>query len=411
MPNINNIDGFILSGFYPKATTTAQLDASRDFKELINTDGSAKTFAIGTTSSATTAKIIKFDFKDGDKYIDPVFASLGNNDGQLQDTDNEGTGIAGRTPDNNAAGDRIVINGTEHIVVNLGRLMVRMNTDHGSIDGIGGGFRVYQLDNGDVVLRPLDTQVTAWNNAGTNVSQWKSLSVTNVPSNTGANNTTYTTMASQDADFPTCFARGTMIQTLGGAAVPIETLSAGDMVLTRDNGPQPVRWIGSRKLSAAELTARPELGPMRITAGALGRNRPGSDLMVSPQHRILIRSKIAQRMFSADEVLVAAKHLLELDGIEVVRDVTEIEYFHILFDQHEIVFSNGAETESFYTGPQALKSLWPAARTEIFTLFPELRDQNQTAIYPPARPLVSGRRSKQFIVRHNKNNHYLTLQG
>lgn len=203
-----------------------------------------------------------------------------------------------------------------------------------------------------------------------------------------------------------CFTSGTLIETPSGP-VAVENLSKGDLVLTCDNGPQPVRWTGSRTLTAQELEASPNLRPVRIRASALGKNLPERDLTVSPQHRVLVRSKIAQRMFSAEEVLVAAKHLLEIDGIEIAEEVTQVEYFHILFDRHEVVFSNGAETESLYTGPQALKSLGQAARDEIFTLFPELREEDSVDGSLAARALVSGRMGRQLAQRHNKNRHEL----
>ncbi|WP_245999470.1 Hint domain-containing protein [Paracoccus methylarcula] len=186
-----------------------------------------------------------------------------------------------------------------------------------------------------------------------------------------------------------CFAAGTLIETSCGP-MAVEKLREGDMIRTRDNGLQPIRWIGSRKLSAAELAAAPNLRPIRIRAGAFGNNTPETNLIVSPQHRVLVRSKIAQRMFSADEVLVAAKHLLELDGVGIAEDMAQVEYLHILFDRHEIIFSNGAETESLYTGPEALKAVGPKARDEILALFPELRDMDPAAVAPPARPWSRG---------------------
>ena len=189
-----------------------------------------------------------------------------------------------------------------------------------------------------------------------------------------------------------------MIET-GHGIVAIEDLSGGDLVRTRDNGLQPIRWIGSNRLAQDPLPEN--LRPIRIRAGALGINRPANDLLVSPQHRILIRSAIAQRMFGTDEVLVAAKQLCQLDGIDIADDLTEVEYFHILFDRHEIVYSNGAETESLYTGPEALKSVGRAAREEIFAIFPELRDRDYAP--PAARHLASGRMGRKLAVRHAQN--------
>ena len=194
-----------------------------------------------------------------------------------------------------------------------------------------------------------------------------------------------------------CFVRGTLIETSRGA-VAIESLRAGDLVLTRDNGMQPLRWIGSRHLAGADLPDRRR--PIRIRAGALGAGLPTADLLVSPQHRVLVRSKIAQRMFGAPEVLVAATLLCLIDRIHVDQ-VTEVDYFHVLSDRHEIVLSDGAETESLYTGPEALKSVGPAARDEIFAIFPELRD---TVSAPPAvQPLVSGKLARKLAERHAQN--------
>jgi len=196
-----------------------------------------------------------------------------------------------------------------------------------------------------------------------------------------------------------CFARGTGIMTEHGECL-VEDLSVGDMVLTADDWLCPIRWIGSRKLDAATLQQNPRLLPIRIAAGALGNGRPERDLLVSPQHRILARSRIAQRMFSATEVLVAAKHLLGMEGVSVDDTATEVEYFHFLFDKHQVVFANGTESESLHTGPQALLSMDEAARDEILGLFPELATPG---IRESARKIPeSGRRARQLVSRHTQ---------
>lgn len=203
-----------------------------------------------------------------------------------------------------------------------------------------------------------------------------------------------------------CFTRGTLIETEYGLRA-IEDLKAGDQVYTRDNGLKPISWIGASKLTGATLAAKANLRPIRIKAGALAPKVPSADLMVSPQHRVLVRSKIAQRMFGTDEVLVAAKQLLQIEGIDIVEGLSEVEYFHMLFDQHEIVLSNGAETESLYTGKQALKSLGAAAREEIFAIFPELMGAEEAA--EGARMLLSGRQARRLAVRHVQNNRDLVM--
>ncbi|WP_273687561.1 Hint domain-containing protein [Ketogulonicigenium vulgare] len=203
-----------------------------------------------------------------------------------------------------------------------------------------------------------------------------------------------------------CFVAGTMILTPDGYRM-VETLQVGDLVMTKDNGAKPVKWVGVRKLSAAEIIVNQHLRPIRIKAGALGVNTPSQDLMVSPQHRVLVRSKIAQKMIQSDEVLVAAKQLLQLGGIDIATDLTEVEYHHFLFDQHEIVFSNGAETESLYTGAQALKGVGAEARREIFALFPNLLDQEKAP--SEARPMLTGRKGRRLAMRHLQANRPLVV--
>lgn len=196
-----------------------------------------------------------------------------------------------------------------------------------------------------------------------------------------------------------CFAGGTIIETQQGPRM-IEAIRKGDMVRTSQRGFQPVCWIGSQKLSAENLHKNPQLRPIRIRAGALSSHTPFADLTVSPQHRILIRSKPAQRMFGTNEILVAAKHLLEIEGIEIVWEQDDVVYFHFMFEQHEIVIANGAETESFYTGDQALQSVGEATFAEISQIFPELENGNPML---PAVPFVTGRRARQLVRRHVKN--------
>lgn len=201
-----------------------------------------------------------------------------------------------------------------------------------------------------------------------------------------------------------CFARGTLVDTPEGPRA-IEDLQAGDMILTKDNGPQPLRWIGRTVVSASTLARKDNLRPIRIRAGALGAGAPSSDLIVSPQHRMLVRSNIAQKMFGTMEVLVAAKQLLQIEGVDIARDLESVEYFHMLFDRHEVVFANGAESESLYTGPQALKGVGQAALDEIFALFPQLQEADYEA--EGARYLVSGRHGRKLAIRHKQNHRAL----
>lgn len=199
-----------------------------------------------------------------------------------------------------------------------------------------------------------------------------------------------------------CFASGTLINTPTGA-VPIENLTEGALVLTEDCGAQPIRWIGSKKLDAIDLAQSPKLKPVVIRADALGPGYPRQDLVVSPQHRILLSSAIAKRMFGAKDVLVPAKKLTGVDGIDVRHDNPEgVEYFHMLFDNHQIVEANGAKAESLFTGPEALKAVSPEAREEITELFPEICKPDFKA--EAARLILQkGRQTMKLLERHQKN--------
>lgn len=203
-----------------------------------------------------------------------------------------------------------------------------------------------------------------------------------------------------------CFTRDTLILTPSGYR-PVQDLQVGDLVVTRDNGNKPIEWIGSRKLEANTIAVHPNFRAIRIRSGALGAGIPSADLLVSPQHRILVRSKIAIRMFDAEEVLVAAKQLLNVNGIEIADDLETFDYYHFLFDQHEIVFSNGAETESLFTGQQALKGVGKHAAAEIFALFPELQKADYQA--NAARPLITGRQGRKLASRHQSHEKPLVM--
>ncbi|UXX82729.1 Hint domain-containing protein [Roseovarius pelagicus] len=182
--------------------------------------------------------------------------------------------------------------------------------------------------------------------------------------------------ASREAwNFVTCFVRGTEIHTAAGP-VPIERLVPGDMIWTVDRGMQPLRWIGRRRVAA-----RGTLAPILIRAGALGNS---CDLRVSPQHRILLTDWRAEMYLGAREALAPAKHLV--NGHDIVREPGGmVEYFHIMFDQHELVHAGGIASESFHPGAMAWDGMGADARGEILAIFPELRQSGPEVYGPPVR--------------------------
>jgi len=199
-----------------------------------------------------------------------------------------------------------------------------------------------------------------------------------------------------------CFASGTQIATVEGPKA-VEELAIGDQVMTRDNGLQPIRWIGSRRFTADQLALRPNLKPIRIAQGALGGGLPERDLLVSPQHRVLLCSKVARRMFGTPEVLVPAKKLLCVDGVDVVEDAIGVTYTHFLCDRHELVWSDGAVTETLHTGAEAMKTLSEEAKAEIFEIFPELADPAVAGSRHLARLVPKGREMRKMLERIQKN--------
>lgn len=196
----------------------------------------------------------------------------------------------------------------------------------------------------------------------------------------------------------TCFVRGSQIETANGL-VNVEDLKVGDQLRTKDNGIKAISWIGRSVVTPELLQKAPKMRAIRISKGALGQNIPAQDLFVSPQHRVLINSKIALRMFGESEVLVPAVKLTGIEGIDYVDSNAEIEYFHVMLDQHEIIYANGVETESFYAGKTAIDALSKEERDELLFLFPELLGDTAEYTPTPARMIVDRADAKQLVKR------------
>ncbi len=159
---------------------------------------------------------------------------------------------------------------------------------------------------------------------------------------------------------PPCFTPGTLIATPAGE-VPVETLHAGDLVETMDHGPQMIRWAGHCAVSGLR-----DFAPVRIAAGVFGNRR---QLTVSPNHRMLLTGWKAELLFGEPSILVAAKHLVGMKGVEHAPR-KRVEYVHLLFDRHEIIFAEGAPTESFHPGGVLLQQDIEV-RQEIAAIFPD----------------------------------------
>lgn len=99
---------------------------------------------------------------------------------------------------------------------------------------------------------------------------------------------------------------------------------------------------------------------------------------------MLIRDVLAELLFGETEVLVAARDLVNDSTIRPVEG-GEVDYVHILFDRHQVVYSEGLETESFLPGPQFANSFEAEIVDEICTLFPEIDPLTGAGYSPAAR--------------------------
>ncbi|SIT10220.1 Ca2+-binding protein, RTX toxin-related [Roseivivax lentus] len=180
-----------------------------------------------------------------------------------------------------------------------------------------------------------------------------------------------------------CFAKGTQILTPRGD-VPIETLKPGELVTTLDHGPQPLLWIGMSHVNARALRENEKLRPILIKEGVLGNER---DLLVSRQHGMML----------GPDHLVRAIHLArETRGVRVAHGKRDVTYVHLLFERHQIVIAEGTPSESFYPGPNALKTIGTAARADLMRHIPALnepdaferREFTESVYGPTARPFA-----------------------
>jgi hypothetical protein len=144
------------------------------------------------------------------------------------------------------------------------------------------------------------------------------------------------------------FTRGTHITMASGAQVPVEALKVGDRVLTRDDGPQPIRWIGHTTLRATGAFA-----PVLIRKGTLHNE---NDLLLSPDHRVFVWQRQDRLGAGRAEVLVKVRHLV--NGTTVVQqDGGFVDYFQLLFDDHQIIFAEGIAAESLLVDPRTRAAL------------------------------------------------------
>ena len=362
--NANNFNLTVGSNLTPSVSVADNVDASSIGLDVKNAD--ASNFTAGNTVSFGK-------FEGSITGADTILIGDGFTTNQSWTTDAGNDSI---TYGNNATinsldtgtGDDTVIFGdgadVENIETKDGNDSVRFGDD-AIVNDIKGGANddtFYLGDNATV------NNVDGGDNTDALFTQTTGLSTTSVESTTVV-----------------CFAKGTHIETPDGARM-IQDLRIGDLVNTKDRGARPIRWIHSSNhaLGARSDPARPIL----ISAEALGPTRPSRDLVVSPQHRILIGGHQQLHDLSTAEVFAHAKSLTTLPGIRYMHGKRNIQWFHFAFDHHDVVVANGCLAESLLLSPMVLAGQPRTARHMLFNLFPKCQPE-EALNGPPARPCLS----------------------
>lgn len=232
-------------------------------------------------------------------------------------------------------------------------------------------FGVFQTDTGDVFMMVLDSQPEL-------ASQWiSSVTFTSVVNSdySGIEQST-----KDDWDF-ICFGPGTLIATPFGPR-RADRLRPGDLVTTLDDGPQPIRWIGKRRL---RFSGPSPAQPVRIARDALGPGLPRRDTLLSPNHRVLLRTSSTHLLHDPLGALAPAKALTRQRGIRPKSGCRAITYFSFLLPMHAVLIANGIAVESLYPGPEA----WAVLSGPERSAWLRLAGRDRVTGVPPARLLLS----------------------
>ncbi len=196
-----------------------------------------------------------------------------------------------------------------------------------------------------------------------------------------------------------CFTAGALILTPTGE-VPVEDLKVGDLVVTKDHGPQPIRYVARSEVRGPDIPESRQ--PILIPSGSLAPGLPKRDLVVSGQHRMLLAWREVRELHEAAEAFVPAKGLVLLPGVRVKRCVRRAQYIHLLLDRHEVLYAEGAPTESFYPGPTMLREMSRDDRKALFRAVPGLRNGVEVALGEPARKLLRVQDTKKLVRKYQQ---------
>ncbi len=169
-----------------------------------------------------------------------------------------------------------------------------------------------------------------------------------------------------------------------------EMVRAGDLIVTRDNGLQPVRMIWKRRLTRADMAAGDGRAPVRLKPRAIGPMMPQRDLLVAADHRVLVPGYRLTIGSDTQACLMAAGDLAGAsDAAYIDRSTAGVELYTFIFDTHQVFTASGLPVESFLPNTSTMAHLTAKLRKELVSLFPVLRKDPDA--YPAAKfPLAEG---------------------
>ena len=180
--------------------------------------------------------------------------------------------------------------------------------------------------------------------------------------------------------------------------------------MTLDRGLQPVRW--ARNNDQRPESAKADAKPVRIKAGALGHNLPAHDLIVSPQHRILVGAGGQLNEMFAAQAFAPAKSLTVLPGIRHIKDISRMTWVHFACGRHEVITANGCLSESLLLGPMVVNGLSPGELQTVIDIFGPAVAPDPALNGPPARDCLKVSAVRRRLARHLKEGlQYLAKQS
>ncbi len=299
-----------------------------------------------------------YGYAPGALSIDPVTGDVRLEDGyspasgrsrfEVSDNDNFADGDSRNDEIGDDSNQTASVTGPDGSLLGAGRIYVEEVRWYETSDGDAFTVTVFEIDGevmGFVPSQPLEPGQTYTYTGATDAGE----KVSGQGNNNSQNNYTF-----YERNSVPCFGPGTMIATQNGE-IPVEWLDTSDMVLTRDNGFQPILWIGRSRMPRGYFRQYPDEIPIELPVGALGRGCPSHPLRLTGDHRVLIRAPQAELLFFCDEVLAPAKAWADAGRAQRTDPDGQIVLTHILLAQHHAIMAEGAWVESMFPGKETLR--------------------------------------------------------